>query len=90
MLLELPDPLHMSYRTIIKGLTSILSCRSVWHFFDTLSRNLLLMVLPGLLFGACIGPWLNTRLGSERVMLFFSVLLILEFCMTFIKLVVLY
>lgn len=85
---------HVQHATVtsivIMGLTSILPFVVALFFFDTLPLNLWLMVLPGVLLGARIGPWLNTRLGSERVMLFFSVLLILEFCMTFTKLVLLY
>ena len=85
---------HIQHATVtsivIMGLTSALPFMFALFFFGTLPLNLWLMVLPGVLLGARIGPWLNTRLGSERVMLLFSLLLILEFCMTFTKLVLLY
>ncbi len=47
--------------------------------------NLWLMVLPGILIGARIGPWLNKTLGSKRILIGFASLLIIEFLMTIIK-----
>lgn len=51
--------------------------------------HLLLMVLPGILFGARIGPWLNQRLGRRPILIVFSVLLLIEFLMTFTRQVIL-
>lgn len=51
--------------------------------------NLWLMVLPGILLGARIGPWLNQTLGRRRILIGFSVLLLIEFGMTFAKHVIL-
>jgi len=49
--------------------------------------HLLLMVLPGILIGARVGPWLNKRLGSRRILIGFASLLLIEFLMTFTKFV---
>ncbi len=51
--------------------------------------NLWLMVLPGILLGARLGPWLNQALGRRRILVGFSILLLVEFVMTFTKLVIL-
>jgi len=51
--------------------------------------DLWLMGLPGILLGARIGPWLNSRLGRRRILIGFSTLLVIEFLMTFTKLVIL-
>jgi hypothetical protein len=47
--------------------------------------HLWLMVLPGILIGARIGPWLNKTLGSRRILIGFGTLLLIEFLMTFTK-----
>ena len=51
--------------------------------------SLWLMVLPGILLGARIGPWLNQTLGRRRILIGFSILLLMEFVMTFTKQVIL-
>ena len=51
--------------------------------------DLWLMVLPGILLGARIGPWLNKTLGRRRILLGFATLLVIEFTMTFMRFVVL-
>ena len=61
------------------------------HLFilSDVPMDLWLMVLPGILLGARIGPWLNNRLGRRRILIGFSTLLVIEFLMTFTKLVIL-
>jgi len=61
------------------------------HLFilSDVPMDLWLMVLPGILLGARIGPWLNYRLGRRRILIGFSSLLVIEFMMTFTKLMIL-
>ena len=47
------------------------------------------MVLPGILIGARLGPWLNQALGRRRILIGFGILLLTEFLMTFTKHVIL-
>ncbi len=65
------------------GFTAMVPFALYFFVLDGVPLPLRLMVLPGILLGARIGPWLNQRLGRCRVMIGFSVLLLIEFTITF-------
>ncbi len=71
------------------GLTAMVPFAAHLFVLRDVPIYLWLMVLPGILLGARIGPWLNQTLGRRRILIGFSILLLLEFAMTFTKHVVL-
>ena len=75
---------------VTMGLTAIVPFGIHLFARQNVPIDLWLMVLPGILFGARIGPWLNQRLGRRRILIGFSALLLIEFLMTFTKRVILY
>jgi uncharacterized membrane protein YfcA len=75
---------------VTMGLTAIVPFGVHLFIINDVPVHLWLMVLPGILIGARIGPWLNKTLGSRRILIGFASLLLIEFLMTFTKLVVLH
>ncbi len=75
---------------VTMGLTAMVPFGVHLLVTQDLPIDLWLMVLPGILFGARIGPWLNHRLGRRRILTGFGILLVIEFLMTFTKQVILY
>lgn len=74
---------------ITMGLTAMIPFGIHLFILGNVPINLLLMVLPGILIGARIGPWLNKTLGSRRILIGFGSLLLIEFLMTIIKFTIL-
>ena len=70
---------------IAMGLTAIVPFAVHVFVLRDVPLDLWLMVLPGILLGARIGPWLNQTLGKRRIMIGFGSLLLIEFTMTFAK-----
>ena len=70
---------------ITMGLTAMIPFCVHLFILGDVPINLWLMVLPGILIGARIGPWLNKTLGSKRILIVFALLLIIEFLMTISK-----
>jgi uncharacterized membrane protein YfcA len=74
---------------ITMGLTAMIPFCVHLFIIGDVPINLWLMVLPGILIGARLGPWLNKTLGSRRILIGFATLLIIEFLMTISKFTVL-
>jgi uncharacterized membrane protein YfcA len=74
---------------VTMGLTAMVPFGVHLFVIGDVPVNLWLMVLPGILMGARIGPWLNKTLGKRRILIGFGSLLVIEFLMTFTKFVVL-
>jgi uncharacterized membrane protein YfcA len=74
---------------VTMGLTAIIPFCVHLFIIGDVPINLWLMVLPGILIGARLGPWLNKTLGSKRILIGFAALLIIEFLMTISKFTVL-
>lgn len=74
---------------ITMGLTAMIPFGVHLFIKGDVPINLWLMVLPGILLGARLGPWLNKTLGSRRILIGFATLLIIEFLMTISKFTVL-
>lgn len=74
---------------IAMGLTAMVPFGVHLLVTSSVPLDLWLMVLPGILLGARIGPWLNKTLGRRRILLGFATLLVIEFTMTFMRFVVL-
>jgi uncharacterized membrane protein YfcA len=70
---------------ITMGLTAMIPFCVHLFILGDVPINLWLMVLPGILIGSRIGPWLNKTLGSKRILIVFALLLIIEFLMTISK-----
>jgi uncharacterized protein len=67
---------------VTMGLTALIPFGIHLFVLSHVPLNLWLMVLPGILIGARIGPWLNIKLGSRKILIGFAVLLVIEFLMT--------
>jgi len=74
---------------VTMGLTAMVPFAIHLFIISDVPINLWLMVLPGILIGARIGPWLNKSLGSRRILIGFASLLLIEFLMTMTKFAVL-
>lgn len=74
---------------VTMGLTAMVPFGVHLFIISDVPVHLWLMVLPGILIGARIGPWLNKTLGSRRILIGFASLLLIEFLMTFTKFTVL-
>lgn len=74
---------------VTMGLTAMIPFFVHLFIIGDVPINLWLMVLPGILIGARLGPWLNKKLGSKRILIGFATLLIIEFLMTILKFTVL-
>ncbi len=74
---------------ITMGLTAMIPFCVHLFIIGDVPINLWLMVLPGILIGARLGPWLNKTLGSRRILIGFASLLIIEFLMTISKFIML-
>ncbi len=74
---------------VTMGLTATIPFGVHLFIISDVPVNLWLMVLPGILIGARIGPWLNKTLGSRRILIGFASLLLIEFLMTVTKFTVL-
>jgi len=72
---------------VTMGFSAMLPFAFQLFYFHNVPLEMLYMVLPGILVGARVGPWLNFILGPPRVLGAFACLLILEFLMTIYKLV---
>ncbi len=84
------DPHEATVTSIVTmGLTAMVPFGVHLFIIGDVPVNLWLMVLPGILVGARIGPWLNKTLGSRRILIGFASLLLIEFMMTFTKFFVL-
>lgn len=70
---------------ITMGLTAMIPFCIHLFIIRDVPINLWLMVLPGILIGARLGPWLNKTIGSRRILIGFASLLIIEFLMTISK-----
>jgi len=70
---------------ITMGLTAMIPFYVHLFIIGDVPINLWLMVLPGILVGARLGPWFNKTLGSKRILIGFATLLIIEFLMTISK-----
>jgi uncharacterized membrane protein YfcA len=75
---------------VTMGLTATVPFAVHLFIISDVPINLWLMVLPGILIGARIGPWLNKTLGSRRILIGFASLLLIEFLMTVTKFTVLH
>jgi uncharacterized membrane protein YfcA len=73
---------------VAMGLTAMVPFGVHLFIIGDVPVHLWLMVLPGILIGARIGPWLNRALGSRRILVGFASLLLIEFLMTITKFVV--
>jgi uncharacterized membrane protein YfcA len=74
---------------VTMGLTAIIPFCVHLFIIGDVPINLWLMVLPGILIGARLGPWLNKTLGSRRILIGFASILIIEFLMTITKFTIL-
>ena len=74
---------------VTMGLTAMVPFAIHLFVISDVPINLWLMVLPGILIGARIGPWLNKTLGSRPILIGFAFLLLVEFLMTMTKFAVL-
>lgn len=74
---------------VTMGLTAMVPFAVHLFVISDVPLHLWLMVLPGILVGARIGPWLNKTLGRRRILIGFGSLLLIEFLMTFTKFAVL-
>jgi uncharacterized membrane protein YfcA len=74
---------------VTMGLTAMIPFGVHLFIISDVPINLWLMVLPGILIGARIGPWLNKTLGSRRILIGFATLLLIEFLMTITKFTIL-
>lgn len=70
---------------VAMGLTAMVPFAVHLLVLGDVPLNLWLMVLPGILLGARLGPWLNQKLGKRRILIGFGALLVIEFTMTFTK-----
>lgn len=70
---------------VTMGLTAMVPFGIHLFILRDVPIDLWLMVLPGILVGARLGPWLNQKMGSKRILIGFATLLIIEFLMTILK-----
>jgi uncharacterized membrane protein YfcA len=75
---------------VTMGLTATVPFGVHLFIISDVPVDLWLMVLPGILIGARIGPWLNKTLGSRRILIGFASLLLIEFLITVTKFTVLH